>query len=434
VAEVARMAEPFWTAGVDCGEERHRVVVLDEAGERRQEFWVQNRIDKIEEAVAKLVLSLPPGVKLRLVTETGHSLGGVLVRVAMGLRFEVWQANPNALAHYREVEGQPRKDDDPDAWLMARMCINRVAGCHLLADPRPEERTLSRLSRLHTQLQTRRTASFNRVRALLLELSPEVLSSSWEGPVWNGKGMLAVLTRWPSFDGLESARVSTVEKLLRSSTRYGSRCHGMAEALKEMAGRIRVDREEREVIKLELRLHIEDIRADDANLVQVDRQIVDRVTSHPVGARLLTMPGEGPFSAAVDIGEVLPIARNASEPKAATYSGLTPLSRISGKSQGRSRLARGVNKHALRANYLSAVSSLHCSALDSAYYNKQREQHQGHPKPGVAATISLARQRFKVKYKIMTTDAVYDKEILIASHLERERKRKQKKGADGRAA
>jgi len=91
-----------------------------------------------------------------------------------------------------------------------------------------------------------------------------------------------------------------------------------------------------------------------------------------------------------------------------------------------------VNKHALRANYLSAVSSIKSSALDSADYHKQHELHQGHPKPGVTATISLARQRFKVKYKIMTTDAVYDKEILIASHLERGRRERQQ--GKGRAA
>ena len=154
--------------------------------------------------------------------------------------------------------------------------------------------------------------------------------------------------------------------------------------------------------------------------------------NHPVGQRLVTMPGVGAYTAAADVGEVLPLARNTTEPKAATYAGITPLSRNSGKTRGRSRLARGVNKHALRANYLSAVSSLKCSALDKAHFDKQKKAHQGHPKPGVTATLSLARQRFKVKYKIMTTDAVYDKEILIASHLEREKK--QRLENEGRAA
>ncbi len=432
MTEAGQTAEVWWTAGVDCGEERHRVVVLDETGERRLELWVRNRADEIEEEVAKIALALPHGGRLRLVTESGRSLGGVLVRVAMGLGFEVWQANPKALAHYRDVEGQPRKDDDPDAWLLARMCMSRVAGCHLLADPRPEERILSRLTRLHTQLQGRLNACQSRLRAMLLELAPEVLSAQWEGPAWNGKGMLAVLTRWPAFDGLVVARLSNIEKVLRGSSRYGDRCRGMAKALKATAGRIAVDAQEWEVVKLELRLHVQELCSVEKALAEVDREIKDRIVKHPTGQRLLTMPAVGPFTAAAQIGEVLPLARNATEPKAATYSGLTPLSRNSGKTQGRSRLARGVNKHALRANYLSAVAAIKSSALDSAYFQKQRERHAGHPKPGVTAMLSLARQRFKVMYKIMTTETVYDKEILIASHLEREGKQREK--SKGRAA
>jgi len=65
-----------------------------------------------------------------------------------------------------------------------------------------------------------------------------------------------------------------------------------------------------------------------------------------------------------DIGEVLPVARNVSEGQAATYSGLTPLSRLSGKGGRPSKLARGVNKHALRTNYLSAFAAVSVSAID----------------------------------------------------------------------
>ncbi len=37
----------------------------------------------------------------------------------------------------------------------------------------------------------------------------------------------------------------------------------------------------------------------------------------------------------------------------------------------------------------------------------------------MAAFIALSRQRHKVIHKLMTTDARYDKETLIARHLER---------------
>ena len=140
--------------------------------------------------------------------------------------------------------------------------------------------------------------------------------------------------------------------------------------------------------------------------------------AHALGPKLLEMPGVGAFTAATLVGELLPLARVASEAKVATYAGLTPLSRIS-CGHGKSRLARGVNQHALHACYMSAVAARRCSALDREYYRKQYLLHQGHPVPHVVANIALARQRMKVIYKLMVTEAHYDKEILIASHLRR---------------
>ena len=420
VGEELQMA--YWTVGADCGEQRHRLVMLDETAQRRQSVWVDNRVDEIHETLLELLLMLPEGVKLRVATEGLRSIGGILVQVSTLMGIEVWQVNPKALDHYRDLEGQPRKDDDRDAYLLAKMCVNEMEGCRLAVDPRPEERVLCRLTRLHTQLTVRKTAAKNRLRSRLLELSPEVVGKGWEGPVYNGKGMRAVLTRWPGFEGLERARLRTIETLLRRSSRYGSKCAAMAVELKQMASRIALCAAERAVVSMELGMTNAELDVLERSLAEVDRQIKAEVMRHPIGPKLVEMPGEGYFSAGVDIGEVLPLARNVTEGKTATYVGLTPLSRRSGNKEGPSKLARGVNKHAARANYLSATAARTVSAIDDAYYRKQYERHQGHPKPHVKATIALARQRFKVKYKLMTTDARYDKEILIASHLERQRR------------
>ena len=83
---------------------------------------------------------------------------------------------------------------------------------------------------------------------------------------------------------------------------------------------------------------------------------------------------------------------------------------------------RGIVTSCQRRYHTSAtcVPGTYC-ALDAAYYRKQYQRHEGHPKPQVVALLALARQRFKFVDKLMTTAAAYDKEILIASHLDRER-------------
>ena len=119
------------------------------------------------------------------------------------------------------------------------------------------------------------------------------------------------------------------------------------------------------------------------------------------------------------ISELLPVARISTEAQCATYSGVTPLARKSGKSLNNDKLIQGSNKRVLAALYTSSVAAVKSSAINRAYYQKKLRDYAGHPKPHVAAFLALARQRHKLIYKLMTTDARYDKEILVASHLDR---------------
>lgn len=407
--------------GVDSGEEAHAMVVLKQDGTPGVWHSVTNSSEEVRKFLDALKRETPPGMVLQLVVDSRRSLNAVVVRVAIELGLEVWQVNPVAVERFREVEGQPRKDDDKDAYLNARMRYMGAQGCRLLADPRPEEIQLCRLTRLHTRLTGQRTAAFNRIRSCLLELAPEVLHKSWEGPAWKSRGMRAVLQRWAAFDGLDRARVSSIECVLRGVGSRGS-VDVKARALKEVAERIRLPEGEREIVSLELQVLLHEVQWLNESLADIDNRIRRQVFEHATARKLLDMPGTGLFVAAVLIGELLPLARNLTEAEAATYAGLTPLSRRSGKGGKRPRLARKINKRLTHALYLSAVSARKGSALDAAYYTKQVESHVGHPVPHIVANIALARQRFKVMYKLLTSSATYDKEILIASHLDRQRR------------
>jgi len=418
--EVEKLEEGnWWTLGSDCGEQRHRFVLEDENKNRKASMWVRNRAENIHTELINCLNLLPEGYRLEIVTEGLRSIGGILMQEASNLGLRMWQVNPKALEHYRILEGQPRKDDDRDADLLARMSINRIEGCRLAFDSLPEEKVLCRLTRIHSQLVRQRTMNMNQVRSRLLELSPEVVDKEWDGPSYNSVGLRAVLKRWPGFEGLERVRVNTIERVLKESSNQGSRCKKQAAALRKMAGHIPVGVEERTVITMELRMLLNQVGEIEGSLKEVDSTIKSSVEAHPIGKKLLEMPGIGHFTAGVLIGEILPLARNVSEGKAATYAGLTPLSRRSGKKDGPSRLARGINKHAARTLYLSAVSAICFSSIDHAYYHKQLNLHKGHPKAHVKSFISLARQRFKLMYKLLTTKARYDKETLISSHLKR---------------
>lgn len=404
--------------GFDCGEDEHSAVLLDETGEFERQVDVVNEKAQIQEALAELLLEAGPYTQLVVVVESKRSHGRIVADTAIELSCELWQVNTVALNHFRDLEGQPRKDDEWDAYLGARMVYLRMGGCREAIETTEEERSLSRLTRVHSRVTEDRKRCVARLRAVLLELAPEMLHAKWDGPRPDSKAMLYLLERWPGFDGLERAQLRSIEKILRQC-RYGSKATDVAKLIRKAARKISMGAAERSSLTIELDLLVRQIRLCDESIAQVYAEIAGCVERHPLGQKLLEMHGIGPVIAGVLVSELFPVARVATEPKSATYSGVTPLARKSGKSLDQDRLAQGVNKRVLHALYTSSVVAIKHSAVDRAYYQKKLRDYAGHPKPHVAAFIALSRQRHKLIYKLMTTDARYEKEILVASHLER---------------
>ena len=413
------MKESVRIVGFDCGEDEHSAVLLNASGEFDKRVSIVNERGQIQEALAELLLEVGPDSRLVVVVESKRSHGRIVADVATELGCELWQVNTVALNHFRDLEGQPRKDDEWDAYLGARMVHLRMGGCRAAIETTEEERALSRLTRIHGRVTEDRKRYVARLRAVLLELAPEMLHGKWKGPRPDSKAMLYLLERWPGFNGLERAQLRSIEKILRQC-RYKSEDRiPVAKLIRKAARGISIEAEERSTLTMELDLLVRQIRLCDESIAQVYVEITRRVERHPVGRKLFEMHGNGPVITGVLVSELYPVARTAPEPKSATYAGVTPLSRKSGKSLDKDRLAQGVNKRVLHALYTSSVVAIKHSAVDRAYYQKKLRDYTGHPKPHVAAFIALSRQRHKLIYKLMTTDARYDKEILVASHLER---------------
>jgi transposase len=405
--------------GFDCGEDEHAAVLLDASGEFDKRFSIVNERAQIQEGLSELLLGAGPDTQLVVVVESKRSHGRIVADVATELGCELWQINTVALNHYRDLEGQPRKNDEWDAYLGARMVYLRMGGCREVIETTEEERSLSRLTRIHSRVTEDRKRHVARLRAVLLELLPQMLHVKWSGPRPDSKAMLYLLERWPGFEGIERAQLRSIEKILSRCRYKVEERVPMAKLIRQAAREISMDAGERSSLTMELDLLVRQIRLCDESIAQVYAEITGRVERHPVGQKLLEMDGIGPVIAGVLVSELFPVARVAPEPKSATYSGVTPLARKSGKSLDKNRLAQGVNKRILHALYTSSVVAIKNSAVDRAYYQKKLRDYVGHPKPHVAAFIALSRQRHKVIYKLMTTDARYDKEILVASHLER---------------
>ena len=258
--------------GFDCAEEEHVAMLLKGDGEFERRTKVINRRDAVEAALAELVLAIPSDADLVVVVESKRSHGRIVTDVARELGIEVWQVNTVALNHFRDLEGQPRKDDDWDAYLAARMVYLRMKGCRVVTEITDEEMALSRLTRSYTRLTNDRTQQTLRLRAVLLELAPEMLHRSWEGPKPNSKAMIYLLERWPGLEGLERAQLRSIEKILHRC-RYGDKAPRVAKLLRDMARRISIKKQERAAITLELGFLIQQINVCNVSTQKLFKEI-----------------------------------------------------------------------------------------------------------------------------------------------------------------
>ena len=319
------MREARALVGVDCGEQQHRFVMIDGTGERLASCRVGNELGEIFQAFDELG-SLSEATRLEVVTESIGSLGALVSQAVRGRGDGLFVVSTKALRHYRDLEGQPHKSDDRDAYLAARMQLFGMDGVRTPAPLSEEEQALARLIRLRFRLMDQKKALGLRLRSRLLELAPVMASKDWEGPRHSSRAMVAILQRWPGLVGLERAHRKSIEKLLRKVTRDGDACVKLAKHLREAAKTIALEGLSREVLTMEMTILVAQLEANHQQLQQVRKREKELVDAHPVGQRLLTMPSVGYRTAAVLLAEALPEARVRSEAQLATYSGLTPVS------------------------------------------------------------------------------------------------------------
>ncbi len=113
--------------------------------------------------------------------------------------------------------------------------------------------------------------------------------------------------------------------------------------------------------------------------------------AHPFGELLVSLPGIGPRTGARILAEIGDGTRFANGSKLASYAGLAPVTRQSGKSlNGESKSRRG-NHRLKNAMFLAAFASLR-SPDSRAFYDRKRAEGKMHN----ASLICLARRRCDV--------------------------------------
>jgi len=139
-------------------------------------------------------------------------------------------------------------------------------------------------------------------------------------------------------------------------------------------------------------------------IAEADQAIQATFQAQPHAEIVTSMPGIGPLLGAEFLAATGgDMALFASPDRLATYAGLAPAPRDSGKISGNRHRPTRYHRGLQRVFYRSAMSSLTCCPDSRRYYDRKRAEGKRHSQ----AVLALARRRVNVLWALLRDGRCY---------------------------
>jgi transposase len=381
--------------GLDVGKEEHFAEVLDDAGDR---------------LFAKSVVNDQAALEALLERASGHGTVGLVIdqpgsiaqlALAVAREREVPVAYVPGLVMRRAADLYPgeAKTDRRDAYVIADTGRTRRRQVHWL-DAKSDE-LLERLRVLNgfdVDLGADQIRLANRLRDALTSISPNLERAI--GSRLAQAGVRDLLAKFPTLTALRAAGRARIERVVkvRSPRLVTKVTDSIMAALDAQTVTVPAEATTGRVIA-ELAGELDRVYARrDALAAELEEAFL----AHPFGELLSSLPGIGPRTGSRILAEIGDGTRFADGDKLASYAGLAPVVRQSGKSiNGESKSRRG-NHRLKNAMFLAAFASLR-TPESKAFYDRKRAEGKRHN----AALICLARRRCNVILAMIRTEQHY---------------------------
>ena len=266
------------------------------------------------------------------------------------------------------------------------------------------------LTTRRTDLVGDRTRQLNRLRAQLLEIFPALehaLDLTNRGPV-------VLLQRYQTPAQIRRAGTTRIQAHLRSRKVKGAAALAQAAvAAAQAQAAVAAAQAQQLVLPGEtlaaamvarLAKGVMALDAELAELAELDELIEARFRRHRHAEVLVSLPGMGPILGAEFLaatGGDLTLFGNAD--RLASFAGLAPVPRDSGRVRGNLHRPRRFNRRLLRVFYLSSLASLKACPASRAYYDRKRAEGKSHKQ----ALLALSRRRVNVLWALLRDEVPY---------------------------
>ncbi|KJL45006.1 IS110 family transposase [Microbacterium trichothecenolyticum] len=388
---------PQLWAGIDAGKSHHHCVAIDGDGNKLLSRRFANREPEIRTLLGD-VASLPGGVEVAWATDLNHGGTGLLRAVFTEHRQPLHYISGRAIHHAAHTYRGEAKTDAKDAVIIADQArIRRDLNLMRPVDDLTAELRL--LSARREDLVHDRTRTVNRLRAILLHYFP-TLEAAFNYAT--SKGPLILLTKYQTPGAIRRVghrRITTwlKGKHCRKATDVATiALQAAAEQHATVAGEAAAARLVGTIARDLLRLR--------EQILEVEAEITAVLPANPLAASLMSIPGFGPRLAADFLAATgTDLSYFETPDRLASFAGLAPVPRDSGKISGNHYRPRRYDRRLLNACFQSAFIAARNCPTSRAFYERKRSEGKSHKQ----ALIALARRRINVIWAVLRDGTVF---------------------------
>jgi transposase len=373
-------------AGIDVGAEAHMVAMVDERGTVLRSSTAFGEDAAGYRRLGEL-LGEPAGLMVAM-EATGVYWRNLFASLVTD-GFSVSLVNPLRTNRFAEEELARTKTDAIDALGIARFAAQKRPPPTELPDEATQD--LREMVRLRMQILLHQGDCIRRLHRVLHLTFPEFTNHV---RTLESELATAVLSRYPTAQAFKTARTKTLARLCFDGHRHvGERvAAALVEAAKDSIGRFYS-----EPYQLQTKFLCEDIVLSRERLRSLEREIESRLDAHEVGKLLTTIDGIGRQTAARLVAELGDPARFRSSAALASYVGVIPRVRQSGKRKfsGGPRVPLG---HVLlrRALWMPTLTAIRVNPWLRAHYQRLRAAG----KPPKRALVAVMRKLLTAVYSV----------------------------------
>lgn len=379
--------------GVDAGKQKHALVVRARGRPDSRPLTFAVSRAGFEQAVNFILAAVPEADPTTILVgiEFAGNYGFTFAHYLHDRGFQVESVLPRHSKVWKDVmHGQLLKTDEKDALSITDL----VSQGHFVAFPflRQEYAELRYLASARESLVRRRSATINRLRAILQVVFPEFERIFGR---FTKKTAQAVLAEYPGPGALLAAPAAEVLDLLKKTGR------GCAEAKHRQlvdAARSTLGLPVAQgVLSRELPLLVEQLRLYQRQIAYVEGQMKRILLMLPEWKALQTINGVAPVTAAVFLGAIGDPQAYSSSREVLRVAGLGLIERSSGQKQGAVRLGKRGRPMLRQMAYMLAVRSIRRGTPMRARYEALIERNGGKARK---ALVALMRDLVKLMYAV----------------------------------